>query len=96
MERIRSDFSDLILSTRKNTTLRWKLRQAPRAIKSGLTCQDVVVGTGAHVRCLGKGREQPYTPLRPETPTMLNGCLREGHGLPENPVFASVVHTDPG
>jgi integrase/recombinase XerD len=56
----------------------------------GLNCQDVVLGTGAHVRCLGKGRKQRCTPLRPETATMLNAWLRECHGLPENPVFPSV------
>ena len=56
----------------------------------GLNCQDVVLGTGAHVRCLGKGRKQRCTPLRPETATMLNGWLHECHGLPENPVFPSV------
>src|SRR5438270_2994256 len=56
----------------------------------GLNCQDVVLGTGAHVRCFGKGRKQRCTPLRPETATMLNAWLRECHGLPENPVFPSV------
>src|SRR2546425_2149941 len=56
----------------------------------GLNCQDVGLGTGAHVRCLGKGRKQRCTPLRPETATMLNAWLRECHGLPENPVFPSV------
>ncbi|MBI2150947.1 MAG: site-specific integrase [Acidobacteria bacterium] len=56
----------------------------------GLNCQDVVLGTGAHVRCLGKGRKQRCTPLRPETATMLNAWLRERHGLPENPAFPSI------
>lgn len=56
----------------------------------GLNCQDVVLGTGAHVRCLGKGRKQRCTPLRPETATMLDAWLRERHGLPENPVFPSI------
>ncbi|HET6181935.1 MAG TPA: tyrosine-type recombinase/integrase [Candidatus Sulfotelmatobacter sp.] len=56
----------------------------------GLNGQDVVLGTGAHVRCLGKGRKQRCTPLRPETATMLGAWLRECHGLPENPVFPSV------
>lgn len=30
----------------------------------GLTCGDVVLGTGAHVRCMGKGRKERATPLR--------------------------------
>src|SRR5437016_12492081 len=56
----------------------------------GLNCQDVVLGTGAHVRCLGKGRKERCTPLRPETATMLDAWLRERHGLPEDPVFPTL------
>lgn len=56
----------------------------------GLNCQDVVLGTGAHVRCLGKGRKQRCTPLRPETTRMLDAWLRERHGQPEQPVFPSI------
>jgi integrase/recombinase XerD len=55
-----------------------------------LTGQDVVLGTGAHVRCLGKGRKQRCTPLRPEAALTLAAWLRECNGLPENPVFPSV------
>jgi integrase/recombinase XerD len=54
-----------------------------------LNCQDVVLGTGAHVRCLGKGRKQRCTPLRPETAKMVDAWLRERHGQPEDPVFPS-------
>ena len=57
---------------------------------SGLSCQHVVLGTGAHVRCLGKGRKQRCTPLRPETARMLAAWLRERQGQPENPVFPSI------
>jgi integrase/recombinase XerD len=56
----------------------------------GLNCQDVVLGTGAHVRCLGKGRKQRCTPLRPETTRTLDAWLRERHGQPEQPVFPSI------
>jgi len=56
----------------------------------GLNCQDVVLGTGAHVRCLGKGRKQRCTPLRPETGKMLEVWLRERQGKPEDPVFPSI------
>jgi len=56
----------------------------------GLNCQDVVLGTGAHVRCLGKGRKQRCTPLRPETAKMLDAWLRELHGLPGDPLFPSI------
>jgi site-specific recombinase XerD len=56
----------------------------------GLNCHDVVLGTGAHVRCLGKGRKQRCTPLRPETTRMMDAWLRERRGLPEQPVFPSI------
>jgi site-specific recombinase XerD len=56
----------------------------------GLNCQDVVLGTGAHVRCLGKGRKQRCTPLRRETTKMVAAWLRERHGQPEGPVFPSI------
>ena len=56
----------------------------------GLNCQDVMLGTGAHVHCLGKGRKQRCTPLRPETTRTLDAWLRERHGQPEQPVFPSI------
>lgn len=56
----------------------------------GMNCQDVVLGAGAHVRCLGKGRKQRCTPLRPETARMVQAWLLERQGLPENPVFPSI------
>src|SRR6516162_2415700 len=56
----------------------------------GLKCQDVVLGTGAHVRCLGKGRKTRCTPLRPEITRTMKAWLRERHGLPEHPVFPSI------
>lgn len=56
----------------------------------GLNCQDVVLGTGAHVRCLGKGRKTRCTPLRPEITRTMKAWLRERHGLPEHPVFPSI------
>ena len=55
-----------------------------------LNWQDVVLGTGAHVRCLGKGRKQRCTPLLPETARMLNAWLRERQVRPEDPVFTSI------
>lgn len=53
----------------------------------GLRCQDVVVGSGAHVRCLGKGRKERCTPLRKETATVLRAWLREQKGKPVDPLF---------
>jgi site-specific recombinase XerD len=56
----------------------------------GLSCQDIVLGTGAHVHCQGKGRKHRCTPLRQETATMLKGWLRERRGGPDDPVFPSI------
>jgi site-specific recombinase XerD len=55
----------------------------------GLSCQDIVLGTGAHVHCQGKGRKHRCTPLRPETAKMLDAWLRERRGRPEDPLFLS-------
>ena len=53
----------------------------------GLRCEDIVFGTGAHVKCLGKGRKTRCTPLRKETVTVLRSWLRERQGQPSDPVF---------
>jgi integrase/recombinase XerD len=51
--------------------------------------QDVELGVGPHVRCLGKGRKLRCTPLRPEVAAILKTWLRERQGNPEDPVFPS-------
>jgi site-specific recombinase XerD len=56
----------------------------------GLCCQNVVLGTGAHVRCEGKGRKQRCTPLRKDVVTLVEALLREQRGRPEDPVFPSL------
>jgi site-specific recombinase XerD len=56
----------------------------------GLRCQDVVLGTGAHVRCQGKGRKDRCTPLRKEAVAVLRAWLRENNGPPGNPLFPNV------
>jgi site-specific recombinase XerD len=53
----------------------------------GLRCQDVVLGTGAHVRCTGKGRKERCTPLRRETVAALRAWLLERNGQPGDPAF---------
>jgi site-specific recombinase XerD len=54
-----------------------------------LRCEAVVLGTGAHLRCEGKGRKQRCTPLRRETAAVLAAWLRERQGEPGDPVFPS-------
>lgn len=55
-----------------------------------LRSQDVVLGTGAHVRCEGKGRKQRCTPLRKDAAAMVKTWMRERRGLPDDPVFPSL------
>ncbi|MBV6273237.1 site-specific integrase [Alcaligenaceae bacterium CGII-47] len=50
---------------------------------------DVVLGTGAHVRCFGKGRKMRCTPLRPDVVAILNDWLRRHSGQPDDPLFPS-------
>jgi site-specific recombinase XerD len=53
----------------------------------GLRCQDVHLGTGAHVRCFGKGRKERATPIRSQTVTVLRAWLKERRGHSEDPLF---------
>jgi integrase/recombinase XerD len=54
---------------------------------------DIVIGTGAHVRCEGKGRKQRATPLRRETLKVLEVWLRERAGADSDPLFPTVRGT---
>ena len=54
---------------------------------TGLSRQDVALGTGAHVRCMGKGRKERCTPLRTDAVTALRGWLRERNGGPTESLF---------
>jgi site-specific recombinase XerD len=54
---------------------------------TGLTCGAVQLGSGAHVRCTGKGRKERITPLRREARKVLGAWLRERGGGPEGPLF---------
>jgi site-specific recombinase XerC len=54
-----------------------------------LSCGDIVLGAGAHVRCMGKGRKERATPIRKDTLKVLRGWLAERRGAEGNPVFVS-------
>jgi integrase/recombinase XerD len=54
---------------------------------TGLHIGDVELGTGAHVRCHGKGRKQRCTPLSKPTVAMLRAWMKERRGTPEDPLF---------
>lgn len=53
----------------------------------GLRCQDVALGSGAHVRCTGKGRKTRCVPLRKDTVMVLRGWLKERGGQPTDRLF---------
>jgi integrase/recombinase XerD len=56
----------------------------------GLNCRDIVLGTGAHIRCQGKGRKQRSTPLRRDTIKTIEAWLRERAGSSEDPAFPTI------
>jgi len=55
-----------------------------------LDCADIVLGTGAHIRCEGKGRKQRSTPLRRDTVRTLEAWLKERSGKLDDPVFPTI------
>jgi site-specific recombinase XerD len=54
-----------------------------------LRCEDIVLSTGPHVRCRGKGRKERCTPLTRDTASVLRAWLAERAGSPRDPVFPS-------
>jgi integrase/recombinase XerD len=55
----------------------------------GLRCSDVALGTGAHVRCMGKGRKERCTPLRRDTAKLIEAWIGN-HGDVNRPLFPSI------
>lgn len=55
----------------------------------GLTCDDVQLGTGAHLRAFGKGRKDRIAPLTRQTIAVLRAWIRERQGQPGDPLFPS-------
>ena len=53
----------------------------------GLTRGDIELGTGAHVRCHGKGRKDRITPLNEPTRQLIGHWLDEPPGTPSDPLF---------
>jgi len=53
----------------------------------GLRCRDIVLTTGAYVRCLGKGRKERHTPLTRDAVATLRPWLLERAGDPDAPAF---------
>ncbi len=57
---------------------------------TSLRCEDVALGSGAHVRCVGKGRKERSTPLSKPVKKILQLWLTEYNGRPEDPLFPSL------
>ena len=53
----------------------------------GLTCKDIVLDSGAHVRCKGKGRKERCTPIGKNLVSLLRSWLREQPSPPDDPLF---------
>jgi site-specific recombinase XerD len=56
---------------------------------TSLRWEDVEMGTGAHVRCMGKGRKARCTPLRPDVLAVLKEWRSEQGGNLGEPAFPS-------
>ena len=56
---------------------------------TGLRREDVVLKTGAHIRCRGKGRKQRSTPLTAGTVATLREWLKAHDAQPLSPLFPS-------
>lgn len=54
-----------------------------------LTCDDIALGGGAHVRCMGKGRKERATPIRKDSIKLLRDWLAERKGKTDDPLFIS-------
>lgn len=56
---------------------------------TALTIGDLHLGTGPHVRCIGKGRKQRCTPLTEQTVRAVTTWLAERRGDDTHPVFCT-------
>lgn len=76
------------LGRRDHTLLAVAVQTGLRASELvGLDCGDVVLGTGAHLRCSGKGRKERVTPLTAPNVGVLRAWLKERRGQPADPLF---------
>ena len=54
---------------------------------------DIVLGSGAHVRCYGKGRKERCTPLTKQTVAIMKAWLQERGGSDNDVVFPNARGT---
>jgi integrase/recombinase XerD len=78
------------IGRRDHTLLLLALRTGLRVSElTHLTCGDIQLGPGAHVRCDGKGRKERCTPLQNTTAAALRDWLTERGTDPANPLFCT-------
>lgn len=58
---------------------------------TSLTCADVELGAGAHLRCTGKGRKKRCTPLTKPTARLLQRWITDRRAAPSDPLFPTRV-----
>jgi integrase/recombinase XerD len=59
----------------------------------GLRRRDVVLTSGAHVRCFGKGRKERCTPLTKQTDSLMKAWMEERGGTEDDVVFPTARGT---
>jgi site-specific recombinase XerD len=76
---------------RRDRTLLFVLVQTGLRVSelTSLRRDSVVLGSGAHVRCEGKGRKRRCTPLRRDALAALVAWIDEQRPAPEDPLFPS-------
>lgn len=60
---------------------------------TGLRRQDVIFGSGAHIRCLGKGRKERCTPLTRQAAGVLRRWMHERSAGNLDPLFPTIRGT---
>ena len=79
-----------LVGRRDHTLLLLALQTGLRLTElTGLLIQDVHLGSGAHLRCFGKGRKERCTPLTRQSVAVLRTWLRERGGQPSDLLFPS-------
>lgn len=56
----------------------------------GLCVADVELGTRAHLRCMGKGRKERATPLRPDSREALKSWVAQTGAARDAPLFSTI------
>ena len=60
---------------------------------TGLTCGDVLLGHGAHLRCVGNGRKERCTPLTSATASLVSTWRAEIGNMASAPLFPTIRNT---